>query len=223
MSIFWHEDNYTKIIEKGLPVIKTGTQNMGNGVYWLRAGTPLNSSGQVANTANAKYLVAEDFYFYSTTPTLAKQVKLIETGYVDLALAEAAFGKSYTAEAKAALKTNGVILVNKKVDPVDVTTYDDLLQVIKIEDADMTMGNIATTLAAVNTAGDHVVFDVSALDAGMYLCTIFLNDGTYRIADLVTGYVGSGLFSVHITSGTDDCSSSMIPAFGRSFLAAGSF
>ena len=112
MSIFWEIDNYLTIIEKPLAILKTGTQNMGNGVYLLRAGTPLNSSGSVANTGNAKYLVAEDYYFYSNTPTQAKNVRLIETGYIDLDKAEAAFGKSYTAEAKAALETAGIILVD---------------------------------------------------------------------------------------------------------------
>ena len=73
--------------------------------------------------------------------------------------------------------------------------YDDLLRVIKITDATTTMGDVQTTLDTVNTAGDHVVFDVSALDAGMYLCTIYINQGYYRIADLVTGFEGTGFFS----------------------------
>lgn len=112
MSIFWNTDSYLSVIEKPLGIIKVGTKDCGNGVYLLRAGTPLNASGAVANTANAKYLVAEDFYFYSNTPNQAKVVPLIEAGYVDLKKAEAAFGKSYTDAAKSALETAGIILVD---------------------------------------------------------------------------------------------------------------
>ena len=77
----------------------------------------------------------------------------------------------------------------------EIDKYDDLLRVIKITNANTTMGDVQTTLDAVNTVGDHVVFDVSALDAGMYLCTIYINQGYYRIADLVTGFEGTGFFS----------------------------
>lgn len=75
------------------------------------------------------------------------------------------------------------------------TVYDDLLAVIKITDAATTMGDMVNTLSDVNTQGDHVVFDVSALDAGMYLCTMYLNQGYYRIADMVTGFEGTGFFT----------------------------
>ncbi len=73
--------------------------------------------------------------------------------------------------------------------------YDDTLNVIKITNANTTMGDIDSTLAGVNTAGDHVVFDVSALNAGMYLCTIYMGSGYYRIADMVTGFEGTGFFT----------------------------
>ena len=73
-----------------------------------------------------------------------------------------------------------------------MTKYDDGMDVIKVTDATTTMGDIATALNAVNAAGDHVLFDVSALDAGMYLCTIYIGDGYYRIADMVTGFEGTG-------------------------------
>lgn len=76
-----------------------------------------------------------------------------------------------------------------------VEKYDDLLEVITISDASTTMGDIQATLNAVNSAGDHVVFDVAALNAGMYLCTIYLGSGYYRIADLVTGFEGTGFFT----------------------------
>ena len=77
----------------------------------------------------------------------------------------------------------------------DLDKYDGLLNVINITSATTTMGDIVTQLASVNTNGDHVVFDVSALNAGMYLCTIYLGSGYYRICDLVTGFEGTGFFS----------------------------
>lgn len=89
----------------------------------------------------------------------------------------------------------GAELAAIESDIADISKYDDLLKVIKITDATTTMGDIETLLNTVNTAGDHVVFDVSALDAGMYLVTIYIGDGYYRIADLVTGFEGTGFFA----------------------------
>ena len=73
--------------------------------------------------------------------------------------------------------------------------YDDVLAVIKISDNTTTMGDVQSTLASVNSVGDHVLFDVSGLNAGMYLCTLYLNAGYYRIQDMVTGFEGTGFFS----------------------------
>lgn len=78
---------------------------------------------------------------------------------------------------------------------VSIYKYDDLVGVIKITSTSTTMATVETTLSAVNTAGDHVVFDVSALSSGMRLCTIYLNDGQYRITDIATGFNGEGLYS----------------------------
>lgn len=82
-------------------------------------------------------------------------------------------------------------------DLYDVCKYDDLLNVIRITSANTTMGDIVTILGSVNSKGDHVVFDVAALDAGMYLCTIYIGSGYYRIADLVTGFEGTGFFDAN--------------------------
>lgn len=71
-------------------------------------------------------------------------------------------------------------------------TYDDLVNIVKITDSGITMGEINTMLTAINTAGDHVFFDVSALGTGMYLCTIFCGVGYFRINDLVTGFSATG-------------------------------
>ena len=76
-----------------------------------------------------------------------------------------------------------------------VGKYDDIVGVIRVTSAATTMAAIAEKLNEVNTAGDHVVFDVSALDAGMYLVTIFIGDGYYRIADMVTGYESTGFYN----------------------------
>ena len=81
---------------------------------------------------------------------------------------------------------------------VKVYQYDDILAVIKITDVTTTMGDIVTLLngdGGVNRIGSHVVFDVAGLNAGMYLCTIYIGDGYYRIADLVTGFEGTGFFT----------------------------
>lgn len=72
--------------------------------------------------------------------------------------------------------------------------YDGVINVIKIISQSTTMGDIVSTLDKVNTIGDHVVFDVAALNAGMYLCTIYLRNGYYRIADMVTGFESTGFF-----------------------------
>lgn len=111
MSILWNVGDAAKVTEKYVKVIKTGTENCGNGVYKLKAGTPLNSSLVVANTANAKYIVAEDLYMYSNTPNQVRAAKVIESGYVDLAKAQAAWGGTYTDAAKGALATAGITLV----------------------------------------------------------------------------------------------------------------
>lgn len=70
-----------------------------------------------------------------------------------------------------------------------------ILMTISITDTATTMGTIVTQLNTINTNGEHVVFDVSALNAGMYLCTIYLGAGFYRIADLVTGFEATGFYS----------------------------
>ena len=70
-----------------------------------------------------------------------------------------------------------------------------LMNVIKITDPTTTMGDVQTMLNEVNTNGDHVLFDVSALGAGMYLCTMYLGTGYFRINDLVTGHLATGFWT----------------------------
>lgn len=116
MSILWNPAEATVVEKVSLPVITTGTQNMGNGIYWLKAGTPLSNAYAVANNGNAKYIVAEDFFFISTNPNQDRRVPLIKSGYVDLNKAEASAGITYDDAAVAALKTAGIILVDGLLD-----------------------------------------------------------------------------------------------------------
>ena len=111
-SIFWNPSEAVDIVEMPLPIITEGTQDMGNGVYWLRAGTPLDEYFAVSNDEDAVYLVAEDFYFISTKPDQAKIVPLITAGYVDINKAEAASGLTYTDDCLSALETAGIVLVD---------------------------------------------------------------------------------------------------------------
>lgn len=124
-SILWTPDDYAEVIEVSCPLISSGTVNKGNGTYLLRAGTPLSNALAVANNSNAKYIVAEDHFFYAAKPTASSIVKLIKTGYVDLAAAQAAYGANYNDNAKSALATAGIILVDDKLDAdsVGVTSY----------------------------------------------------------------------------------------------------
>ena len=126
MSILWDVGNYTKIKEIGLPIITSGTTDMGGGVYKLKAGTPLDEDGAVSNDGDAVCLVAEDFFFYSNNPTQPKLVKVIETGYVDLAKAEAAAGITYDDACVAALATAGIILVDGALSGANTGVKDEL-------------------------------------------------------------------------------------------------
>lgn len=80
-------------------------------------------------------------------------------------------------------------------DVYDVTKYDDLLNIIKITDANTTMGEINTALTAISTAGNHAIFDISALKAGMRLCTVFIDSGEYRVTDIATGFIKTGTYN----------------------------
>ena len=78
----------------------------------------------------------------------------------------------------------------------DNSAYDDTCRIIKIDSTSTTLGDVATTLNAVNTAGDHVFFDMSALGVMMYLCTIFIDtaNNVYKVFDLVSGRYAEGTY-----------------------------
>ena len=94
---------------------------------------------------------------------------------------------------------------------------------IKITNQGTTLADVASTLNTVNGNGRHVFFDVSALGAGAYLCTIFLDgypDATtstvYKLFDLVTGryaegsYAGTTLLSMIIANADSIATQSQI-------------
>lgn len=126
MSILWNPTEATVVEKVSLPVITTGTQNMGDGIYWLKAGTPLDEDYAVANDGDAVYIVAEDFFFVSTNPNQDRRVPLVKAGYVDLNKAEAAAGITYDDAAVAALKTAGIILVDGLLDTSDANELPPL-------------------------------------------------------------------------------------------------
>ena len=79
----------------------------------------------------------------------------------------------------------------------DLQKYDDLCRIIKISDTSTTLGDIATILNNVNTVGDHVFFDMSALGVMMYLCTIYIDTANhvYKVFDLVSGRYAEGVYT----------------------------
>lgn len=66
-----------------------------------------------------------------------------------------------------------------------VNKYDDLSEIVKITAQNTTLGQINTMLNEINTAGDHVFFDVSSLGANAYLCTFFCDGEKFKVTDLV--------------------------------------
>ena len=81
-------------------------------------------------------------------------------------------------------------------DALKFNTYDDIVNIIKIDDVSTTLGDVATTLNSVNTAGDHIFFDMSSLGVMMYLCTIFIDttNNQYKVFDLVSGRYAEGVY-----------------------------
>ena len=63
---------------------------------------------------------------------------------------------------------------------------DDLIRTIKITDPLTTVADVNSTLSSINVIGHHVFFDVSALNAGAYLCSVYLTNEVMRVFDLVT-------------------------------------
>lgn len=80
----------------------------------------------------------------------------------------------------------------------------DGVRIVKLTDADATLAELNEMLAEINTDGEHVFFDVSALGYPLYLCTIAVNRSgavpvDYRLSDLVTGSVSTGAYAASKT------------------------
>lgn len=96
---------------------------------------------------------------------------------------------------------NSYIRLLFPVTSVDQLTGDvPAVSVISITDTTTTLGDINNILNnptdGINTVGRHVLFDVGALGAQMYLCTIFLDTDSneYKILDMVKGRVSEGVY-----------------------------
>lgn len=78
-----------------------------------------------------------------------------------------------------------------------VRKYDDLVQTVKITGQNTTMAEVATALATIKTAGDSVLFDISAFGTEVSLCSIYIDttEGTYRVIDIPTGHTWSGAYA----------------------------
>jgi len=81
----------------------------------------------------------------------------------------------------------------------EASVAGDFISIIKITDTAITLGDVNSILngtGGINPRGLHIMFDVGALGASMYLCTIYLDTTTnvYKIFDLVLGRVAEGTY-----------------------------
>jgi len=115
--------------------------------------------------------------------------------------AAAATAKGAAEEAAANVEASAAQIETNRQNIIALTAeiekYDDLARIIKITSTTTTLGDIASTLNQVNTAGDHVFFDMSALGVMMYLCTIYIDtsNNVYKVFDLVSGRYAEGAYS----------------------------
>lgn len=85
----------------------------------------------------------------------------------------------------------------------------DKLQIVRITDEEMTFGEVKAILDKINSIGNHVLFDVSALGAGAYLCAIFISGLPYKLFDIVSGKLATGVYDpeepiINILTATKD-------------------
>lgn len=109
---------------------------------------------------------------------------------------------------------NKAAMANDVYNRAVATIDQQRAKIVIISDASTTLGTIATQLNTINTNGEHVFFDVSALGASMYLCTIFIdtNENVYKIFDLV---------NQKLTQGTYDSTKLLTMAIANSDTIAG--
>ena len=199
MSILWNPAEATVVEKVSLPVITTGTQNMGDGIYWLKAGTPLDEDLAVANDGDAKYIVAEDFFFVSTNPNQDRHVPLVKAGYVDINKAEAAAGITFADAAKSALETAGIVLVDGLLDAgggggggflmINVTAGEQYTADVSYEDAKAAIE--AGKLVAVNLS--NIIYSLEDFDSSsITFGYVTLDQGTGEICHMQLFYTSTG-------------------------------
>lgn len=182
MSILWNPAEATVVEKVSLPVITTGTQNMGDGIYWLKAGTPLDEDLAVANDEDAKYIVAEDFFFVSTNPSQDRHVPLVKAGYVDINKAEASAGITFADAAKSALETAGIVLVDGLLDAGGGGGGESDLLLCEVDPIQYTASMSSTEIAAAITAGKKVMLVVADSSRGDIPGSFFSTSGSDAMA-----------------------------------------
>ena len=103
------------------------------------------------------------------------------------------------AEAWAVGKRNGVDVPSTDPAYHNNAKYYAMLEANKIDaniitNQSITLAQVKTILDEINTNHEHAFFDVSALGASMYLCTIYMDTEKYKIFDLVSGRYTEGAY-----------------------------
>lgn len=134
----------------------------------------------VTNSTLDDNVIASD---YDNTVSYKTGVMFIYNGYLYITIKDAPAGTS---------PTNTTYFREASV-------AGDFISIIKITDTTITLGdvnNILNGTGGINPRGLHIMFDVGALGASMYLCTIYLDTTTnvYKIFDLVLGRVAEGTY-----------------------------
>jgi len=110
--------------------------------------------------------------------------------------------KKYRTANNEPMLVDASVLAQKAIaDKVGDDLMKTYIKTVKITDSSTTLGDVSTLLNTINnpldtTQAKHVLFDVSALGANMYLCTIFIDttNAIYRIFDIVTNRISEGTY-----------------------------
>lgn len=132
------------------------------------------------------------------------------TAVLNLSVAESYIARAETAatSAESGSRDSEAWAVGKR-DGVDVPSTDPayhnnakyyaMLEANKVvanivSNQSITLAQVKAILDEINANHEHVFFDVSALGASMYLCTIYIDDEKYKIFDLVSGRYTEGAY-----------------------------
>jgi len=157
-------------------------------------------SGEATARGNADTAILADLASaYSASATYAVGDYCIKDGQLYRCTTAITTAEAWTAAHWTAVALgDDVSNLKNALDSVEdaLNKYDDLARIIKITSTTTTLGDIANTLNQVNTVGDHVFFDMSALGVMMYLCTIFIDtaNNVYKVFDLVSGRYAEGTY-----------------------------